>query len=77
MDIVRNLRIQEDEIMVCFDVRSLFTSVPVEDALTAVRKRWDDDDMLQERCGFASETVMRLLKLCLSTTYFKISRQVL
>ena len=70
VDIVRDLRIQEDEVMVSVDMRSLFTSVAVEDALTTVRKRLDDDNMLQERCGFASETVMRLLKLCLST-YFK------
>ena len=75
VDIVRDFRIQEDEIMVSFDVKSLFTSVPVEDALMAVRKRSDDDDMLQERCGFASETVMRLLKLCLSTTYWKFRRK--
>ena len=62
---------QEDEVMVSFDVRSLFTSMPVKDALLAVKRRLDDVEKLQERCGFASGTVLRLLELCLSTTNFK------
>ena len=71
VEIVRSLRIKEDEVMVSFDVRSLYTSVSVKDALSAVAEKLDSDITLQERSGFTSETVMNLLKLCLSATYFK------
>ena len=62
---------QEDEVMVSFDVRSLFTSVPVKHVLLAVKRRLDEEEKMQGRCGFASGMVMRLLELCLNTTYFK------
>ena len=61
---------KEDEVVVSFDVKLLFTSMPVNNALLAVKRRLDDDVKFQERCGFTSGTVMRLLKLCLTTTYF-------
>ena len=76
VEIVRGLKMQEDEMMVSFDVISLFTSVLVKDALLAVKRRLDDEEKLQERWGFASGTMMKLLELCLTTTYFKLREKI-
>ena len=59
--------------MVSFDVKSLFTSVPVDDAYAAIEQlvRADDHDGVRERTGMGTEAILRLLKLCMSITNFK------
>ena len=55
---IRSWRIEPDEILVSFDVKSLFTSVPVEEAMKSVEKRLEADASLEERSGYTKETVM-------------------
>ena len=55
-DKVRHWNIQEDKELVSFDVKSLFTSVLVQEALKAMRKRLVEDDNLKERTGFNVES---------------------
>ena len=50
--------------LVSYDVSALFTSVPVDQALTIIREK------LQQRCELDVEQVIELLGLCLNTTYF-------
>ena len=75
-DFLENLEdvtIDDDGVMVSFDVKSLFTSVPVDDAYAAIEQlvRADDHDGVRERTGMGMEAILRLLKLCMSTTNFK------
>ena len=61
----RSWNMQEDEVHVSFDVKSLFTGVPVEEAIKAVKKRLVDDVDLRERTGLNRKTVINRLNLCL------------
>ena len=63
--------IADDEILISFDVRSLFTSVPVGDAIKAVREIVSADPDFQERNGFSVDTFMEMVRICLSTTSFQ------
>ena len=54
-----------------FSFKSLYTSVPVAEALQAVDKKLQSDHSLEDRCGYTRETVMAILKLCLDCTHFK------
>ena len=71
MTAVRNWKLQPDEMLVSFDVKSLFTSVPVDEALKAVEKRLTADSLLEDRSGFRCDTVMSMLNLCLSARQFQ------
>ena len=64
-------KLQPDEMLVSFDVKSLFTSVPVDEALKAVEKRLAADSDLEDRSGFSCDTVMSMLNLCLSARQFQ------
>ena len=49
---------------------ALFTSVPVDQALTIIREKLKEDTTLKQRCQLDVEQVIELLGLCLNTTYF-------
>ncbi len=74
VDLVTNLtsiRLREDESIISFDVNALFTSVPVEESLTLIQESLEADPTLSERTTLSPQQVSDLLKMCLSTTYFK------
>ena len=63
-------QLKKQELMVSFDVSSLFTKIPVDEALTIIQERLNADETLPERTNLSVESLMHLLKICLKTTYF-------
>ena len=63
----------ELELMVSFDVKSLFTSMPIDDVYTAIEQlvRANGHDGVREWMGMGTEAILRLLKLFMSITNFK------
>ena len=57
--------------MVSFDVKSLFTSIPVDLALTITSQRLQQDQDLAERTNMSISNIMRLLEFVLNQNYFK------
>ena len=64
-------RLSEDESMVSFDIKSLFTNVPVDETLEVVHKGLMEDDTLMDRTVLPPQNVTHLLEMCLRTTYFQ------
>ena len=56
--------------MMSFDVKALFTSVPIEPALVIIEKLLKEDQTLQSRTTMSMQHIMDLLGLCLRGTYF-------
>ena len=63
--------ISENDILVSFDVVSLFTNVPVEEACIIAKERLLLDSTLPQRTNLSPENIYDLLKLCLTTTCFQ------
>ena len=61
--------LSSEELLVSFDVVSLFTNVPVHLATEVVQRRLKDDVDLKNRTGLNVKEVMMLLELCLSATF--------
>ena len=61
--------------MVSFDVKSLFTNVPIEHALEVIHQRLLEDETLEDRTQLSAEQVTLLLSICLRTTYFVYQNQ--
>ena len=61
----------EDEILVSFDVVSLFTNVPVDEACNIAKERLLVDNTLHLRTTLSPDNIFDLLKLCISTTCFQ------
>ena len=53
-----------------YDVKALFTSVPIQPALNIIRKPLEEDTELQQRISMAVKHITCLLEFCLRSTYF-------
>ena len=69
--------IEEDEVLVSFDVVSLFTNIQTNLAVEIARRRLENDNTLEERTGMDVEEIVSLLELCLNATYFTTIDNVL
>jgi hypothetical protein len=66
---IRNVTIEEDEIMVSFDVVSLFTSIPLELAKSLLEEKMKDDTELQSKTKLSPENIMQLVNITLVTQF--------
>ncbi|XP_033110305.1 uncharacterized protein LOC117111499 [Anneissia japonica] len=70
-DIIRELELEPPDILVSFDVESLFTSVPVDQACILAKHKLEQDSTLQERTSLTPQDIYGLLYHCLSSTTFR------
>ncbi|XP_068692615.1 uncharacterized protein [Montipora foliosa] len=73
---VANQEIAEDEVMVSFDVVSLFTAIPVDKACDYIRKKLDEDTTLHLRTKLNTDDIISLLEFTLSNNYFMFNDTV-
>lgn len=70
LQLLKHVNVCESDILVSFDVVSLFTEVPVEEVLNIIRNKPWEDDTVAENSVLELVANMELLELCLITTYF-------
>ena len=63
----------EGETMVSFDISSLFTKVPIGEAVDIIRARLEKDESLGVRTPLSPGRIAELLQLCLRSTYFSFN----
>ena len=56
--------------MMSFDVKSLFTSIPIQPTLNIIKKLREEDTSLHQRTTMAVKHIHCLLEFCLTNTYF-------
>ena len=59
-DMILKESIDRSEMMVSFDVKSLFTNVPIDAVLKITKKRLDDDTALQDRSTLTPDKIIKL-----------------
>ena len=62
--------LQLGEVITSFDVKALFTSVPVQPAIQIVKQRLQQDNTLPQRISMSIPQITSLLEFCLTHTYF-------
>ena len=72
---IQGIQLQLNQCMVSFDVKALFTSVPIQPAITIIKKLLEEDQSLQQRTTMSVNNIISLLEFCLKSTYFTYQGQ--
>ena len=72
---IRQQTIEPDKIMVSFDVTSLCTTIPIDQALLIIEDLLQHEDKLADRTPLTPNQILDLLSILLRTTYFKFNDQ--
>ena len=68
---ISHLNLEKNDLLVSFDVKSLFTRVPINDALTIIKDRLILDEDLGNRTTMTPLQICHLVELCLRSTFFR------
>ena len=74
--LVKDLRVEEDEILVSYDVTALYPSVPQDEAIDVIHQLMLDDENLHEKTTMSVNNVIELFKICVQTTYFAFNKKL-
>ena len=66
---IQGKTLQEDQCIMSYDVKALFTSVPIQPAIDIIKKLLEDGE-LQQRTNMSVNHIISLLEFCLRATYF-------
>ena len=72
VEMMKDVHLAEDEVLVSFDVVSLFTNVPIGATLQVIQERLTEDESLGDRTPLSAGRVAELLEVCLKSTYFQL-----
>ena len=67
---LEDIKLRSDDIIMSYDVKALFTSVPIKLALKIIKKLLEEDQTLHQRTSMTVNNITCLLEFCLSSTYF-------
>ena len=66
---LKSLKLGKDKCLISFDMKALFTSVPIQSAIQIIKKLLEDQD-LKQRTSMSVDHIVCLLEYCLRSTYF-------
>ena len=67
---LKDVRLQEDKSIISYDVKALFTSVPIQPVLNMIQNKLENDKDLKLRTSMTVGHITSLLEYCLKSTYF-------
>ena len=70
MEKIQQVKLQQGAVISSYDVKALFTSVPVDTVINIVQQRLIKDPTLPQRTQMSIPQIVTLLEFCLKNTYF-------
>ena len=74
-DDIKKIKLEEGECIMSYDVAALFTSIPVQSAIEATKKKLEQDTELHQRTPMSINNILELLEFCLCNTYILFQGQ--
>ena len=75
VDDIKNIKLEEGECIISYDVSALLTSFLVKSAIEVTKKKLEQDTELHQRTSTSIHNILELLEFCLCNTYFLFQGQ--
>ena len=75
-DALSNIQIPENNLMLSFDVKNLFTSIPIDFAMAAITEAVTANDSILQTTNLSKEDIIDLTKICLLSNYFQYNQEM-
>ena len=62
--------------MMSFDVKNLFTNIPINFAMNSIAVAINADEQWQERTSLTKEDALKLVQLCMTSNFFQQNDQL-
>ena len=72
---LEEIKMGPDDIIMSYDVRALFTSVPIKPTLKIIQKLLEEDHTLPQSTTMTVKNITCLLEFCLTSTYFTFQEE--
>ena len=72
---IKEVKLNNDESLVSYDVTALFTSVPIPPVLKIIEEKLKEDQELSRRTNINTRHIIKLLEFCLRSTYYVFQGQ--
>ena len=72
---ITNVPTKDDEILISFDVTSLYTNVPITDTVNIIKDYVNNDDQFTRKTAIPQEKFLDLVNLVLTTTWYTFNSQ--
>ena len=73
---LEDIKLGPDHIIMSYDVKALFTSVPIKPAMKIIQKLLEEDLTLPQRTTMTVNNITCLLEFCLTSTYFTFQKKI-
>ena len=67
---IQKVKLKPGEVTTSYDVKALFTSVPVDPSISIVKQKLHQDPTLPQRTNMSIQQIVTLLEFCLKNTTF-------
>ena len=75
IDQIKDVRLLPDETIISYDIKGLFTSVPIKPVIDIIKTKLENDNNLKSRTSISIDHITSLLEYCLNSTYFVFKGQ--
>ena len=72
---IRNVPIEDDKIMVSFEVTSLYTNIPIIDTVNILKDYVNNDDQFTRKTATPQDKFLDLIHSVLATTWYTFNSQ--
>ena len=75
IDQIKDVRLLPDETIISYDIKALFTSVPIKPVIDIIKTKLENDNNLKSRTSMSIDHIISLLEYCLNSAHFVFQGQ--